>query len=96
MLDPERDPESSYHINTAPPDYSGLVQVTTYPKSPDKVQIGFYRRGALPRWMIEAMALLDAGHPEQVYDLGVRVGENSYWIEPVGAHSDVDTGESDW
>jgi hypothetical protein len=40
--------------------------------------------------------LLDAGHPEQVHDIGVRVGENSYWIEPVNTDGVVDTDESSW
>jgi hypothetical protein len=94
MLDPERNLKASYHINTTPLDNPGLILVTTYPKSPDKLQMGYYRRGALPRWMIEAMALLDAGHPEQVYNIGVRVGENSYWIEPINTDGVVDTDES--
>lgn len=96
MLDPERDPEASYHINTAQPDNPGLLDITIYPQTPGDVQSGRYRRDVLPRWMIEAMALLDAGHPEQVYGIGVRVGENSYWIEPVGAHSDVDSDGMSW
>jgi hypothetical protein len=96
MLDPERDPDASYHINTNPVKNPGLIDITIYPKTPGDVRSGLYRRDVLPRWMIEAMALLDAGHPEQVHDIGVRVGENSYWIEPVGAHSDVDTDESGW
>jgi hypothetical protein len=33
--------------------------------------------------MVELMALLDAGHPETIHNIGVRVGENSYWIEPM-------------
>jgi hypothetical protein len=83
MLDPKRDPKSSYHINASsnlPPEY---VYVTTYPPMPEEVRTGTYRRDVLPRWMVEAMALLDAGHPETIYNIGVRVGENSYWIEPV-------------
>jgi hypothetical protein len=92
MLDPKRNPKSSYHINATlslPPEY---VNVTTYPPMPEEVHTGTYRRDVLPRWMLEAMALLDAGHPETIYNIGVRVGENSYWIEPMG----VDPPTKSW
>jgi hypothetical protein len=80
MLDPERNPKSSYHIR--PAETPGLVYVTTYPPMPEELRAGTYRHDILPRWMVELMALLDAGHPETIYNIGVRVGENSYWIEP--------------
>lgn len=83
MLDPERNPKSSYHINTAPSLPPEYVFVTTYPPMPAEVFNGTYRRDVLPRWMVELMALLDAGHPETIHNIGVRVGENSYWIEPM-------------
>jgi hypothetical protein len=83
MLDPKRDPKSSYHIIPSMDLPLEYVCITTYPPMPEEVRTGTYRRDVLPRWMVEAMALLDAGHPETIYNIGVRVGENSYWIEPV-------------
>lgn len=76
MLDPQRNPKTSYRVM-----FTGdLYVVSTYPKSPDPIAVASYRFDLLPQWLQEAMHLLDWAHPEEVKELGRKVGD-TYWIE---------------
>lgn len=76
MLDQERNPKTSYRVM----EQGDLYVVSTYPKSPGPVAVTSYRFDLLPQWLQEAMHLLDWAHPEEVKELGRKVGD-TYWIE---------------
>ena len=78
MIDAQRNLSTTYRINRE----RGGALVRTYPPATDPVSQGWYRIDQLPQWLVEAMALLDAAHPEGIPDLGHRVGNTTYWVEP--------------
>ena len=77
MLDQERNPKTSYRVSPA---LGGLYVVSVYPKSPGPIAVTSYRFDLLPQWLQEAIHLLDWAYPEEVKELGRKVGE-TYWIE---------------
>lgn len=78
MIDARRNLSTTYRVNRE----RGGVLVRTFPPAADPVTEGWYRMDQLPQWLVEAMALLDAAHPEGIHDLGRRVGDTTYWVEP--------------
>lgn len=80
MLDPERNPHTTYRISVWP---DGLYEVVVYPKAPEKIFSAAYRLDLLPRWIQEIVHLLNWAHPEGVEGIGRRVGSDTYWIEAV-------------
>lgn len=78
MIDAQRNLNTTYRVNRE----RGGALVRTYPPADKPVSQGWYRIDQLPQWLVEAMALLDAAHPEGIPDLGHRVGDATYWVEP--------------
>ena len=78
MLDPERNLSTTYRISVWP---DGLYEVVIYPKTPEKIVSKAYRFDLLPKWVQEAVSMLDWAHPEDVKGLGRRVGGDTYWVE---------------
>jgi len=79
MIDEERDLNTTYRLSKHSAEG---VTLKTYPPSPSPVTDAWYRMDQLPKWMITAIALLDAASPAEVEGLGHRIGEITYWIEP--------------
>lgn len=78
MIDAKRNLNTTYRLNRQP----GGVYIKTFPPAPEAVAEAWYRTDQIPQWLLEAMALLDAAAPSNVPDIGHRVGEMVYWIEP--------------
>jgi hypothetical protein len=76
MIDPQRNLSTTYRFT----DVGGLYEVTLYPKAPTPIVTERYRMDMLPVWVQEAIHLLDWAHPEEVRDVGRKVGM-TYWID---------------
>jgi hypothetical protein len=83
MIDQERNLQTTYRIERHVLEGQDGVDVTAYPKTPTPTLEGWYRTDQLPQWLVEAMALLDAAYPGLVFNLGYRISDTTYWIEPV-------------
>jgi hypothetical protein len=78
MIDAKRNLNTTYRVNRL----SDGIHLKTFPPAPEAVTEAWYRMDQIPQWLIEAMALLDAASPARIPDLGHRIGESLYWIEP--------------
>ena len=78
MIDAKRNLNTTYRVDRL----SDGIHLKTFPLAPEAVAEAWYRMDQIPQWLIEAMALLDAAAPSNVPDIGHRVGESLYWIEP--------------
>lgn len=78
MIDAKRNLNTTYRVDRL----SDGIHLKTFPPTPRPVVEAWYRTDQIPQWLIEAMALLDAAAPSNVPDIGHRVGEMVYWIEP--------------
>jgi len=78
MIDAKRNLNTTYRLDRR---LDG-VYIRTFPPAPEAVAEAWYRTDQIPQWLLEAMALLDAAAPANVSDIGHRVGEMVYWIEP--------------
>jgi hypothetical protein len=78
MIDAKRNLNTTYRVNRL----SDGIYLRTFPLGPEAVTEAWYRMDQIPQWLIEAMALLDAASPARIPDLGHRIGESLYWIEP--------------
>lgn len=78
MIDAKRNLNTTYRVSRLPDG----IHLKTFPLAPEAVAEAWYRMDQIPQWLIEAMALLDAAAPASIPDLGHRVGELVYWIEP--------------
>jgi hypothetical protein len=76
MIDPQRNLSTTYRFT----DVGGLYEVTLYPKAPTPIVTERYRMDMLPVWVQEAIHLLDWAHPEEVRDVGRKIGQ-TYWID---------------
>ena len=83
MIDPKRNLQTTYRIAVwqQEGDEVALYEVSTYPKTPEKINVSAYRFDLLPKWLQEAIHLLNCAYPEEVAGLGRRVGDNTYWVE---------------
>lgn len=79
MIDAKRNPNTTYRVDRV---FDDGIYLKTFPLAPEAVAEAWYRTDQIPQWLIEAMALLDAAAPASIPDLGHRVGESLYWIEP--------------
>lgn len=79
MIDAQRNLNTTYRVDRQ---HHDGIHLKTFPPAPEVVAEGWYRMDQLPQWLIEAMALLDAAHPEGIPDLGHKVGNTTYWVEP--------------
>ena len=61
----------------------GLYEVVVYPRAPEKIFSAAYRLDLLPRWIQEAVSMLNWAYPDEVKGLGRRVGDDTYWVEAV-------------
>ena len=78
MIDAKRNLNTTYRVDRR---LDGIY-LRVFPPAPRPVVEAWYRMDQIPQWLIEAMALLDAAVPASIPDLGHRVGELVYWIEP--------------
>jgi len=78
MIDATRNLSTTYRVDRR---LDGIY-LRVFPPAPRPVVEAWYRTDQIPQWLIEAMALLDAAAPASIPDLGYRVGELVYWIEP--------------
>ena len=78
MIDAKRNLNTTYRVDRR---LDGIY-LKTFPPAPEAVAEAWYRMDQIPQWLIEAMALLDAASPARIHDLGHRLGELVYWIEP--------------
>lgn len=78
MIDAKRNLNTTYRVDRL----SDGIHLKTFPPAPEAVAEAWYRTDQIPQWLLEAMALLDAAAPSSIPDLGHRVGELVYWIEP--------------
>lgn len=78
MIDAKRNPNTTYRVDRR---LDGIY-LRTFPPAPERVAEAWYRMDQIPQWLIEAMALLDAAAPASIPDIGYRLGELVYWVEP--------------
>lgn len=78
MIDAKRNLNTTYRVDRR---LDGIY-LRVFPPAPRPVVEAWYRMDQIPQWLIEAMALLDAAAPARIPDLGHRLGELVYWIEP--------------
>lgn len=78
MIDAKRNLNTTYRVDRR---LDGIY-LRTFPPAPTRVAEAWYRMDQIPQWLIEAMALLDAAAPAGIPDIGYRLGELVYWIEP--------------
>lgn len=85
MIDAERNLQTTYRIAVwqQEGDEVALYEVSVYPKTPEKINVSAYRFDLLPKWLQEAIHLLDWAYPEEVAGLGRRVGDDTYWVESI-------------
>ena len=75
-MDQVRNPRTTYRVVHV----GGLYEVTLYPKAPTPIVTERYRMDMLPVWVQEAIHLLDWAHPEEVRDVGRKIGQ-TYWMD---------------
>lgn len=78
MIDAKRNLNTTYRVDRR---LDGIY-LRVFPRAPRPVAEAWYRTDQIPQWLLEAMALLDAAAPANIPDIGHRVGELVYWIEP--------------
>lgn len=79
MIDAKRNLNTTYRVDRV---FDDGIYLRVFPPAPRPVVEAWYRTDQIPQWLIEAMALLDAAAPASIPDIGHRVGELVYWIEP--------------